>query len=969
VGNQSTLQVLIDIRSTLNGLTESIAQMRQLRAETEATAKAGAGGFAQLFKIGESIDLTRRLNDLVSELPRKLLEWTLEGVRFNAEIEKSRIGIAAMLRQFDPGQFQTFGRALEASGPVLDLLRAKSIELGVSFPALAEQYQSTVGAMFQGGIRDIQKQIELTALLRQATQSLPFAQNIIQRDLVDILQAAPRAAVTDVGRTLGIDQQGLDRAKEAGQIAAYLTSKLSGFQQATEFTKQTLSATEERAKTLQQQLAGTFTTELVVAYKNALDDANAALSNPKTAEDVAALGSFVGAIAHGWLAITEGIVGATEKLDAYLEQLAIVKAIQDNPLANAIDQARAAQFFDVESKKLILLRDQIAAANTQKEQDAARVKLNAEVASLFERANSTEGEMHRTAIVLIQDSALLVNNFDRIAGSAEKTRGAMAQTAEQIERITKANTALAKAQDATAILSAKNSGNDEGAFLRQKNEATVNLFKELIKAGADETAALKEANARGIELTKQFQDQIRLKKEGLQLSEDEKQVDILRAAGRETEANALDRENQIQKEIRSLIAAGESDEDKARQLATQHVDAEIAIKNAKEGTKTAHQALLALEREETGTLQAIRQQQQLINQNPFLTIDEKNARLLVSMREEITTLNDEVARGQKLLDGGTLDKATYEQLAQKVQQARFEIELLTQKTQTLNFQGGLRENLTSWVNSFGTAAQQVGQAITGSINTALDASANALTDIIFKTGNWRQTMIAAEKQIISSLIKIGLQMVVQKVLGSVLTRANAQEQTQAGAQIAAAHAPAAAATSISSYGSAAVIGGIAAAAAIALIIGLLLGGFEGGGHTGFGGTKRIAGVVHGNEFVQPDPAVRYYGLDVHEAMRQRRIPASAIQALLGNYRYPVTPRLGSFEVGGAVAAVQDSSNPGGPASAGAGGPVTIKGFKTVVLNDVSKLRKEIFDSDEAVVLVLDAITGHAHIVKGAIANG
>jgi hypothetical protein len=1079
VANQSTLQVLIDIKSQLNGLTEAVTQMRQLKAETEATAAAGAGGFANLFKLGESIDLVRRLNDVVSELPHKLIEWIGEGIRFNAEIEKSRIGIAAMLRQFDPGQFQTFGSALQASGPVLDLLREKSIQLGISFPALAEQYQSTVGAMFAGGVRDIQKQIDLTTLLRQATQSLPFAQNVIQRDIVDILQAAPRAAVTDVGRTLGIDQQSLDRAKEAGQIVPYLTSKLSGFTEASQLAGQTLTSAENRAKTLQQVLAGTFTTELVVAYKNALDDVNAALAKPQTAEDVAALGSFVGAIAHGWLAIGEGIVHATEDLDKYLESLALVKTIQDNPLANAIDEARANQFFDTESKRLLLIRDQIAAANTLKEQDAARVKLNAEVAALFERANVTEGAMHQAAFLLIQDSAILVNNFDRIAGSAEKTRGAMVQTAQEIERITKANTVLGKEEDKTAILAAQNRGDDEGAFLRQKNEATVNLFKELVKAGVDEKAALEAANARGAELTKHFQDQNFSKKESLELEKQSIEVLRLRAAGETSQADELERTIKIQEEFNKLqkdglttlakniddlkgaqaglIEAGNIDllhrpkvlnadgsistvrsisteidgkqvliptvaadgsriltnEEALRQylssgkhlgifdsveaadsfaqklhnqqaallsggkaedgdaeawrLATQKVDAEIQIKNAKEGTKSAQQALLALEREETLTLQGIRQQQQLINSAPFLTIEEKNARLLVLMRQEITTLNDEVKRGQHLLDGGTLDKATYEQLAQKVQQARFEIELLTQKTQTLNFSGGLRENLTQWVNSFGTAAQQVGQAITGSINTALDATANALTDIIFQTGNWRQTVLNAEKAIIGSLIKIGLQMVVQKLLGSFLTKQNAQEQTQAGAQIAAAHAPAAAATSISSWGSAAVIGGIAAAAAIALIIGLLAGGFEKGGYTGVAGSKTIAGVVHGNEFVQPEPSVRYYGLDVHEAMRQRRIPAAQIQALLGNYRYPVTPRLGSFEVGGAVASLSEASNNNGGPSAAGGGPVTIKGFKTIVLNDVAKLRKEIFDSDEAIVFVIDAIKGDAHLVKGAIA--
>jgi hypothetical protein len=210
---------------------------------------------------------------------------------------------------------------------------------------------------------------------------------------------------------------------------------------------------------------------------------------------------------------------------------------------------------------------------------------------------------------------------------------------------------------------------------------------------------------------------------------------------------------------------------------------------------------------------------------------------------------------------------------------------------------------------------------------------------------------------------------VQKVLGSVLTRANAQEQTQAGAQIAAAHAPAAAATSISSWGSAAVIGGIAAAAAIALIIGLLAGGFEKGGYTGPGGSKAIAGVVHGQEYVQPQETVNFYGLPIMAAIHQRRIPVEKLQGLLDNYRYtPIAPRFGSFEVGGAVAAMESSSNDRA-AGNGANGQVMINGgIKAVVINDVAALRKQIFDSDEAVVFVIDAVTGNAHIVKGAIAS-
>ncbi len=376
--------------------------------------------------------------------------------------------------------------------------------------------------------------------------------------------------------------------------------------------------------------------------------------------------------------------------------------------------------------------------------------------------------------------------------------------------------------------------------------------------------------------------------------------------------------------------------------------------------------IVAFGREVAATIQAIRQQQQLVDANIRLGPEDKNAATIENTRQEITLLNGEVEKGRGLMAGGTLDPATYAQVNAGVQKTTFEVALLNEKLDKL--QHPIFASLSEWVTQLGTAAQQVGREITTSITTALDSAASALTDIIFRTGNWRQTMLNAEKAIVGSLIKIGLQMIVQAVLGKFLTEQNKQSQIQAGGQIAAAHAPAAAATSISSFGSAAIIGGIAAAAAIALIIGLLAGGFEGGGYTGSGPRKRIAGVVHGDEFVHDSPTTNLYGRDFHQALLEHRIPVTQARALLGNYRYtPIAPRLGSFEVGGAVAAIEASSNDRA-ASAGAGGPVTIKGFKTVVLNDVAKLRKEILDSDEAVVFVIDAVTGNAHLVKGAIAS-
>lgn len=183
-----------------------------------------------------------------------------------------------------------------------------------------------------------------------------------------------------------------------------------------------------------------------------------------------------------------------------------------------------------------------------------------------------------------------------------------------------------------------------------------------------------------------------------------------------------------------------------------------------------------------------------------------------------------------------------------------------QELATLSFAGEFQAGLVQWANSFGTAAQQSANLITGTLNNAIQQTSQLLTDAIFRTGDWEEAILSLGESFVQQLIQMGLQMLVQHALGESLKAQSTATSAAQGATIAAAHAPAAAATSISTGGSAAVIGGIAAAAAIALIIGLLAGGgFRRGGFTGRGRDDEIAGVVHKNEVVIPAAKVRQAG--------------------------------------------------------------------------------------------------------------
>ncbi len=150
--------------------------------------------------------------------------------------------------------------------------------------------------------------------------------------------------------------------------------------------------------------------------------------------------------------------------------------------------------------------------------------------------------------------------------------------------------------------------------------------------------------------------------------------------------------------------------------------------------------------------------------------------------------------------------------------------------------------LTGLSGSFGTFftgltdgfANSIGQAIVYSedLNTALQ--------------NVGKQAVAG---LISELVKLGIQWAVNAAIGQSVGAGVTAANTALAAATAGAWAPAAAAVSLATMGAnaAPAMAGIAATQAMSMTFAIP--GFEEGGHTGMGGRKKVAGVVHGQEFV------------------------------------------------------------------------------------------------------------------------
>ncbi|WP_039049148.1 phage tail tape measure C-terminal domain-containing protein [Comamonas thiooxydans] len=141
-----------------------------------------------------------------------------------------------------------------------------------------------------------------------------------------------------------------------------------------------------------------------------------------------------------------------------------------------------------------------------------------------------------------------------------------------------------------------------------------------------------------------------------------------------------------------------------------------------------------------------------------------------------------------------------------------------------------------------------------------------------KTGKMdvRSLFASIGEEVLRMLIRMGIQMVANKLLGDTLQAAGVATSVAAGAATAAAWAPAAAMASLASFGANAAPASAGIASTVALSQGLaMIPGFDQGGYTGPGARLQIAGWVHAGEGVlNQDDMAALGGPAAFEAFRR-----------------------------------------------------------------------------------------------------
>ncbi len=911
MADDRTLKILLQIRADIADLQKLRGGVDDVKKSLGEASTAGSA-FGTSLVLGAGIEIVHQLTSAISAIPRAFEAAMKSGVEMNARIETSARGIGAVLAT----EYGNLAKGLAAAGPVMDTLREKAIALGLGVNEVFDQFQRTSSSLWKGGIQDLQQQIDLTIALAQATETLGIPATQAANGIRDILEGNGKQGM--LANVLGLDNETIANAREAGTLVETIMSKLSAFTAAAEGPKlfdQSLQNLRTALLLVEAQIAKPIFDQLKVAFV----DIATAISNPAVRDSLLGLSQQFAQLIPYAVRFAQLLLENA----AGLVKVASVAVTLGIALAGslAIGLTSSITLLPVFTSQVGLA----AAAVT-----GLRVTLSALNTGLLVAGAAVAGWQIGTFISQLHIGEQTVTQFVEkliygVMYAFEQVKAWILTTAEQIKAgVTSIfdQTLIAFAEFERAAANTMNK-----LPLVKIDTSPLDKFIGDLKDDQAKTAQQKADAIAGI--VKQQADAVANIREQAALLEREIKQGTPAAA--QAGASA--------KLPASPGAAPPSDESGGRgrkdlsgeRLLLDQVTAAQRLYNQ----EVDHTKLL----QDAGLISAERAAQlNITSGNNYLAVLAKEQTALQAQNDQYAALASA---------GGVTNRQAAEWDRVRVKLGEVNNELLKVKTtvQSDTFTGTLRKGLVDWVNGFGTAAKQVSGFITGTLNTALASTSQALTALIFKTGNWKQAFASAAQSIVQNIIQIVLQWTVGRAVMAALNLAFGKSESAAVNQeavaAAAAWAPAATSASVASYGAAAGFG--AAAYAAALVAGTALatgmagagggGGFREGGFTG-GVEGRAAGVVHGEEFVFSAPATRTIGAQNLDWLHKATVNGP------------------SYAAGGYVAPTSFASQ---SRSSGAGSEAPE--IHIFALYDTDSLRKTVMNSDAAHKIIFDAVRG------------
>jgi hypothetical protein len=279
-----TKSKLLQNQAYLDGVKRSKElqkQMDELTATTEKTESATNKflftfrrliGVMALFTVARVV--TREFNNMVSG-----------AIRFQAEIEATRVGLAGLIAasgkiQSPIGENVGIDQQLLLSQQIaidqMNKLRTDALATAASYNELAAAFQNAVAPGIQSGLT-LDQIRKVTVNISQAATGLGLAQDQLAEEIRSLFTGAISARNTRIATALGITPADINRAKELGNLFEFLDKRFAAISKTGKLLMSTFTGQLSNAADAFKQLLATSSTPLFEQLKKGLADVQGAI--------------------------------------------------------------------------------------------------------------------------------------------------------------------------------------------------------------------------------------------------------------------------------------------------------------------------------------------------------------------------------------------------------------------------------------------------------------------------------------------------------------------------------------------------------------------------------------------------------------------------------------------------------------------------------------------------------------------
>lgn len=193
---------------------------------------------------------------------REFNNLVASGVRLNSELEQIRVGVAGLIAAAGQvrnvnGEVVDVNRSLEISQNLaidqIQKLRGDALRTVATYQDLAKAFQTAIAPGLSAGLT-LDQIRTITVDISQAATALGVAQDQLAEEIRSLFQGTITPRNTRIATALGISNEDIRRAKEAGQLAQFLENRFAAISAQGEKLMNTFAGSVSNALDAFQQL-------------------------------------------------------------------------------------------------------------------------------------------------------------------------------------------------------------------------------------------------------------------------------------------------------------------------------------------------------------------------------------------------------------------------------------------------------------------------------------------------------------------------------------------------------------------------------------------------------------------------------------------------------------------------------------------------------------------------------------------